>query len=180
MARRTQRTERVGGLAADYRIHRGDRRAGGAQARLARARRHHGIRVEAHVPRVRLGAQHSVDVARRVHALQLRAGHLGRLAPFHPDERALALLALQGGCDRAHARDRLRMAGPGVVLERRWMRVEQRGHAAPPGRDRLCSIGARPPLRANRQRRAARGCLVGRCSGRGAGSAGERRQALER
>jgi hypothetical protein len=145
MAGRTQRTERVGSLAADHRIHGGDGRAGGAQRRLARTRRHHGVGIEAHVSRGRLGAQHGVDVARRVHALQLRAGRPRRLAPLDADERAFALLPFEGGHDRPYARDRFRVTGPGVVLERGWVHVQQRGHAARLRAGTGCVASARSP-----------------------------------
>ena len=141
MAGRAQRAERIVCLTANERIDGGDRRACGAQPGLGRARRHHGVRIEPHVSRRRLGAQHGVNVAAGVHPFQLRARRPRRLTTLDADQRTLALFPLQHRGDRAHARDRLRMARPGVVLERGRVHVEQRGHAARSRAvTRLCSI----------------------------------------
>ena len=88
MAGRAQRAERVVGLAADHGIDRGDRRAGGAQPASPEpgditVSESRGARAPS-----RLGAQHGVDVARRVHALELGAGRPRRLA-LDPDEAPL-------------------------------------------------------------------------------------------
>ena len=133
MAGRAQCAERILGLAADQRVDRGDRRARGAQPGLGGARGHHGVGIEPHVSRRRLGAQHGVDVAAGVYPLQLCARRPRGLTTLDADQGTLALFPLQQGRDRADARARLRMPGAGVVLEGGRVHVEQRGHARGPG-----------------------------------------------
>ncbi len=68
-------------LARHHRVDRRDQRAGGAQRRLARARRGNGIAVDLGVTGLRDFGEDTVDLALRMHQADLRGRRPGRFAP---------------------------------------------------------------------------------------------------
>src|SRR5579872_1882904 len=128
MARRAHRDESVGAAPAHHRVDGARRSARGATRRLERSWRHRRVGVEATQALLRRGALDRGEIRLGMDAQQrLAADQRRRLAR----EQRKALL-LKRPLDRLDALRAFGMAIARVMVERRWMREQDRRHGVPP------------------------------------------------
>ncbi len=124
VARRAHRTEGVARLARHDRIDGGADGTGGAQRRLARARRNDGIRVQPGMAAGRDGGEDGVDIAARMDTGDIVERGARRLAAIEPGEFRRRQRRENG----AQALRRFGVIAAGIVVETGGMAVEQGRH----------------------------------------------------
>ena len=124
MAGRAHRAERARGSAVDCCIDCRAHRAGGAQCRLKRIRRHHRVRIKAHKTLLRCIRENVVDECCIMHTRQLLARCSWRFGAGKCSEGRI----VQRLQHRLQTRRRFRMTGTGAVTQTRGMGVERCGH----------------------------------------------------